>query len=177
MSPIASDGREGGEAFVIVGRIAGLHGVTGGLKVYSYTRPVAAIFEYAPWYLARADGWQPVVCSHAAQAHKRLIAHLEGYADRDSATGLVGADIAVRRAQLGSLRDGEHYWADLIGLTAYTPAGRYLGSVSGLLETAAHDVLIVQGERERLIPFVAGVYVLSVDMANGRLVLDWDPDD
>ncbi len=166
----------GGSEWVILGRIVGLHGVEGALKVYSYTHPVAAIFDYAPWHLDRGDGWQAVVPTPVAVAPKRLLARLEGFGDRDGAVGLVGADIGVRRAQLRPLRDGERYWVDLIGLMACTRGGRCLGKVVGLLDTAAHDVLIVRGERERLIPYVEGVYVLGVDVANGKLTLDWDPE-
>jgi 16S rRNA processing protein RimM len=163
--------------FVVMGRIAGLHGLQGGLKVYSYTRPAEGILEYTPWYLYLGGTWQAVVRTDAYDRQKRLIAYLEGFCDVDSATGLVGADIAVRRAQLRPLPDGEHYWRDLIGLEAYTPSGQGLGKVVGMLDTGANDVLIVRGERDRLVPYVEGVYVRSVDLANRRLELDWDLDD
>jgi 16S rRNA processing protein RimM len=163
--------------FVVVGRIAGLHGLQGGLKVYSYTRPAEGILEYTPWYLYLGGAWQAVVRTDAYGRQKRLIAYLKGFCDVDSATGLVGADIAVRRAQLRSLPDGEHYWRDLIGLEAYTPSGQGLGKVVGMLDTGANDVLIVRGERDRLVPYVEGVYVRGVDLANRRLELDWNLDD
>jgi 16S rRNA processing protein RimM len=166
-----------GAGFVVVGRIAGLHGLQGGLKVYSYTRPAEGILEYTPWYLYLGGAWQAVVRTDAYARQKRLIAYLKGFCDVDSATGLVGADIAVRRAQLRPLPDGEHYWRDLIGLEAYTPSGQGLGKVVGMLDTGANDVLIVRGERDRLVPYVEGVYVRSVDLANRRLELDWDLDD
>jgi len=167
----------GGAGFVVLGRIAGLHGVKGGLKVYSYTRPAEGILEYTPWYLDLGGAWQAVVRSDAYARQKRLIAYLEGFGDRDSATGLLGADIAVRRAQLRPLQVGEHYWVDLIGLEAYTPSGQHLGSVVGMLDTGANDVLIVRGKRDRLVPYVEGVYVLNVDLVNRRLALDWPRDD
>jgi 16S rRNA processing protein RimM len=161
----------------VLGRIVSLHGVRGGLKVYSYTRPAEGILGYTPWFLGLGGDWQSVVWTETLTHHNRLVAHLEGYGDRDSAGALVGAEIAVRRAQLRPLPDGEHYWADLIGLEAYNPAGEALGRVVGLLDTGANDVLVVRGERDRLIPYVQGVYVRGVDLAQGRLDLDWDVDD
>lgn len=154
-----------------------MHGLHGGLKVYSYTRPAQGILEYAPWYLDLGGAWQAVVRTDAYARRKRLIAYLEGFGERDGAAGLVGADIAVRRAQLRPLPDGEHYWGDLIGLEAYTPSGQGLGRVVGMLDTRANDVLIVRGERDRLVPYVEGVYVRNVDLVNRRLELDWDLDD
>jgi 16S rRNA processing protein RimM len=50
-----------------------------------------------------------------------------------------------------------------------------LGRVRTLLETGANQVLVVDGERERLIPFVSAV-VVSVDLARGELVVDWEAD-
>ena len=44
------------------------------------------------------------------------------------------------------------------------------------METGAHDVMIVKGERERLIPFVPGTYVKDVDLDKGTLAVDWQPD-
>jgi len=167
----------GDAGFVILGRIAGLHGLQGGLKVYSYTRPAEGILEYTPWYLDVGGAWQAVVRTDAYARQKRLIAYLEGFGDRDRATGLVGADIAVRRVQFRPLQVGEHYWVDLIGLEAYTPSGQHLGSVVGMLDTGANDVLIVRGKRDRLVPYVEGVYVLNVDLVNRRLALDWPRDD
>jgi len=48
--------------------------------------------------------------------------------------------------------------------------------VSGVLELPAHPVLVLQGERERLVPLVPERLV-QVDLASGRLTLDWHPDD
>lgn len=167
----------GGAGFIVLGRIAGLHGLQGGLKVYSYTRPAEGILEHTPWYLDLGGAWQAVVRTDAYARRKRLIAYLEGFCDRDRATGLVGANIAVRRAQLRPLQVGEHYWVDLIGLEVYTLSGQHLGSVVGMLDTGANDVLIVRGQRDRLVPYVEGVYVRNVDLANRRLVIDWRLDD
>ena len=33
-----------------------------------------------------------------------------------------------------------------------------------------------EGERKRLLPFVTGQYIVSVDFEAGRIVVDWDPD-
>ncbi|MGH8570033.1 MAG: ribosome maturation factor RimM [Gammaproteobacteria bacterium] len=183
MSPIAiaqkviDTASPGGAGFVVLGRIGGLHGLQGGLKVYSYTRPAEGIFEYTPWYLDLDGAWRAVVRTDACARQKRLIAYLDGFGDRDRATGLVGADIAVRRSQLRPLQVNEHYWVDLIGLEAYTPTGQHLGSVVGMLDTGANDVLIVRGERDRLVPYVEGVYVRNVDLANRRLEIDWRRED
>jgi len=69
----------------------------------------------------------------------------------------------------------EFYWADLIGLPVVNADGFNFGTVSEVLGTGANDVLVVQGERERLIPFTEQV-VTQVDMAGRVIRVDWGVD-
>lgn len=95
---------------------------------------------------------------------------LEGVADRDAAEALIGCEVLARREQLGEAGEGQHYWADLEGLAVRTEAGQLLGTVSGLLETGAVDVLVVRGERgELLIPLAPYV---RVDLDARTIVVD-----
>ncbi|MGZ5014598.1 MAG: ribosome maturation factor RimM, partial [Methylobacter sp.] len=78
--------------------------------------------------------------------------------------------------QLPKTAKGEYYWSQLIGLNVETIDGVQLGVVDSLLETGANDVIIVQGERERVIPFLQGQTIISVDLDAGSIVVDWDPE-
>jgi len=84
--------------------------------------------------------------------------------------------VRVDRAQLPPAGPGEVYWHDLVGLEASTPEGVPLGRVVGILDLPAHPVLVIEGERERLVPLVRE-RVAGVDLGAGRLILDWHPDD
>jgi 16S rRNA processing protein RimM len=160
---------------IVIGRIAGLFGVRGWLKIRSHTQPMVNILGYNPWYLRLEDRWQAVAPVQGRQHGKGLIAQLEGYSDRDAAACLVGCDIAVYRSQLPVAAPDEMYWTDLIGLRVITVDGVALGAVDHLLETGANDVLVVRGERERLLPYVDQV-VLAIDAEAGVIQVDWDPD-
>ena len=74
------------------------------------------------------------------------------------------------------LAAGEYYWSDLIGLDVETLQSEPLGRVAAMMETGADDVMVLEGERERLIPFVIDDIVREVDLGNRRLVVDWSPD-
>ncbi len=161
---------------VLLGRIVGVWGVGGWIKVHSYTEPRAAILDYDEWELRRGEGWRRATLVDGRSHGKGIVALLEGCEDRDAAQPLVGTEIAVRREQLPALEDGEYYWADLAGLAVETKQGVPLGRVDSLLETGANDVLVVIGDRERLIPYIPGEVVLEVDLPAQRLVVDWDPD-
>ena len=88
---------------------------------------------------------------------------------------LRGKPVAVPRASLPAARSGEYYWADLIGLAVVNTGSEQLGSVVDVLQTGANDVLVVQGERERLIPFIATV-IREVDPGAGMIRVDWGAD-
>ncbi len=163
--------------FIIVGRVSGLFGVRGWVKVYSYTEPRENIVTYSPWYLRTEGGeWstREVVAGH--RHGKGIVAQLRGCDDRDAAAALLGAEVAIRREQLPETAPGEFYWSDLVGLEVVTREGMLLGRVDHLLETGANDVLVVMGERERLIPYIDGSVILGVDLEGGRIEVDWDPE-
>ena len=161
---------------VNVGQVSGVYGVRGWVRVRSDCEPMEQLLAYSPWQLDRGSGWQPYVLE-AGRAHgPGLVAKLATVDDREQARALVGADIAVERSQLPALTDDEYYWNDLVGLGVVTRDGRELGQVTGLMETGANDVLVVGGERERLIPYIPGQVVLCVDTRAGRIEVDWDPE-
>ena len=163
---------------VLVGRIVGLHGVQGGLKIESWTEPRTQIFKYQPWLLEKAPGEVMEVGGITGRPQgKGLICQLPGVDDREAAAALVGLNIHVARELLPPPAKGEYYWVDLEGLEVVTTEGVSLGRVSHLFATGANDVVVVRdGTRERLVPFVQGTYVRSVDLSGGRMVVDWDPE-
>lgn len=161
---------------VTMGRVSGAFGVRGWLKVRSDCEPVEQLLEYSPWQLDTGAGWRSHVLVEGKVHGSGLIAKLADIDDREQARELAGADIAVDRSQLPALAEGEYYWNDLIGLGVVTRDGQELGQVSGLMQTGTNDVLVVSGERERLIPFIREQVVLAVDAEARRIEVDWDPD-
>jgi len=108
------------------------------------------------------------------QHGKGIVAHLQDCDDRDQAQVLMGYEIGIRRDQLPATAPGEYYWSDLQGLEVINLDGDALGTVDHLIETGANDVLVVKGDRERLIPFIREQVVISVDLDKGEIRVDWD---
>ena len=160
---------------IVVGRIGGLFGVRGWVKVFSYTEPRDNILGYSPWQLLIGGQWVKVKPLDGRIHGKGLVARLEGYDDRDAAATLLGCDVAIDRSQLPAAGTGEIYWADLVGLRVVTLEGIELGVVDHLFETGANDVVVVKGERERLLPYIDQV-VHEVDLAGRVMRVDWDPE-
>jgi 16S rRNA processing protein RimM len=172
-SAVPASGQDVTNDYVILGRISGIYGVQGWVKVYSETRVRADILGYDRWWLRRPGGWQAVKLLDGRMQGEGVVARLEGVNDRDAARALIGTEIAVQKDELPPAEAGEIYWADLEGLRVVNLEGVELGTVSHLFETGANDVLVVTGERERLIPYTRDA-VKEVDLESRTIRVDWD---
>lgn len=161
---------------VLLGRLVGASGIKGEVKLESWTSPRLAIFAYQPWTLRHAGADRSVTGASGREQGKGIVARLPEIDDRDQAEALRGAELWVARSALPPASPDEYYWVDLEGLSVFTVDGVELGKVSHLFETAANDVMVVRGERDRLIPFLLDRYITRVDLAAGRIEVDWDPE-
>ncbi|HHJ21026.1 MAG TPA: ribosome maturation factor RimM [Gammaproteobacteria bacterium] len=164
------------DSVVIVGKVSGVYGVKGWLKVHSFTHAREDILGYKPWLMGRNGDWSTREVEAGQRHGKGIIAKLVGCDDRDQALALSGIQIAIKSEQLPELGVDDYYWSDLIGLQVETEAGVTLGVVDSLLETGANDVMVVKGDRERVIPYAQPEYVKSIDLHAGKMVVDWDPE-
>ncbi len=111
-----------------------------------------------------------------------VVATADGLEDRNAAEALKGARVYVSRSAFPTPDEDEFYWVDLIGLDVVNKAGEPLGKVVDLLDTGPNSVLRLEGEAgedgkpvERMIPFVSA-YIVSVSLADRRIVADWGLD-
>ena len=130
---------------VTLGRISGVYGVHGWVKVHSYTEPRDNVVGFERWTIRAADAERTVEVEDGRAQGASVVAKLRGIDDRDAARELIGADISVERSALPACEPGEYYWADLEGLEVITPAGDRLGTVDHLVATGGHDVLVLEG--------------------------------
>lgn len=159
-----------------MGRIVAPYGVKGWVKIQPFTEALDGLFDYEHWWLAEKNGdWREGDVEEARIHGGVVIAKFSGCDDRTQAFALRGKDVAVPREDLPAAEENEYYWSDLVGLKVVNLQQVVLGTIKELFETGANDVIVVQGERERLIPFVAQV-VLEVDLAAKHMLVDWDAD-
>lgn len=163
---------------VRLGRVVGVLGLAGWVKVESYTRAREDLLQYEYWQLRLQEQWRPLRLLDGRIQGRSLVAKLQGVDSRDMAQALIGVDIAVNRDDLEPLAEGEFYWAELEGLRVVTVAGEEVGRVHHLIETGANDVLVVEraeGQGEILIPYIKSA-VQHVDLGTGVIRVDWDID-
>jgi 16S rRNA processing protein RimM len=159
-----------------LGRISGLFGVRGWVKVFSETSPREQILHYDPWILRQQGGERVCRVKQGRRQGKSVVVQLEGYADRTTAEALLGAEIYILPGQREPLDHDEYYWSDLIGCQVSNQQQELLGEVDHLLETGANDVLVVKRHnRQQLIPFT-DPWIVSIDIENQSIVVDWESD-
>ena len=161
---------------VVLGRISGVFGVKGWVRVFSYTDPREALLDYESCLLGEKGKWRMARVAEGQRHGKTVVVRIDGYDDRDQAVGLIGTEIGVPRDELPEADSDHYYWSDLEGLSVVHRDGTELGKVDHLLETGANDVMVVKGETERLVPFVMDKVVLGVDLAKGEIRVDWEWD-
>lgn len=159
-----------------VGEISGIFGVHGWVKVFSFTQPRENILDYSPWLLSKSGEQNEIEILGGKRQGKTIVARLKGVDSRELAANLVGSKIHVSKDLLPETKDDEYYWHDLIGLKVETLEGVSLGIIDSMLETGANDVLVVKGDRERLIPFLQPETVVNINLKAGLMQVDWDVD-
>jgi 16S rRNA processing protein RimM len=160
---------------VVMGRITGAFGIKGWIKILPFTGAPQNLLAYPRWWVGNASGWREHCIELAKVQSGSVVAKLAGCEERDAAALFRGREVAVPRALLPAAAENEFYWADLIGLDVVNMGGDDLGVVSQVVETGANDVLVVEGDRERLIPFTEQV-VKQVDVAARVIRVDWGSD-
>jgi 16S rRNA processing protein RimM len=129
---------------ISVGKISGVFGIKGWVKIFSFTTPRDNILSYSPWLLKKGDEIKTLIIVDGQQQGSSVIALLSGVSDRDQAASLMGWEIFIRYDQLPKTAEDEYYWSDLVGLHVETMTGISLGIIDSLMETGANDVILVR---------------------------------
>jgi 16S rRNA processing protein RimM len=158
---------------VLLGVFGAARGVSGELRVKSFTAEPQAIGRYGALTdksgtrIFRFEALRP-------QGEDMLAVRLAGVATRGAAAALTGVELYARRDQLPPPAADEFYYDDLVGLTATTRDGLALGRVVSLRNHGAGDILEIApeaGGETLLLPFTKAVAV-EIDFAEGRIVVE-----
>jgi 16S rRNA processing protein RimM len=158
---------------VLMGAIAGAHGVRGMVRVKSFAAEPRAIAAYGP--LEDRAGTRRFTLAIAGGADDLLIAAIDGVSTRDEAERLKGTELYLARDALPAPDADEFYHADLVGLEVRLKDGRRFGRVRAVHEFGAGDSLEIERPLDQggdvLVPFTHRA-VPEINIADGYLVLD-----
>lgn len=162
--------------FCVIGKIGKAHGVKGFVKIHSYTENPEDILQFDPWYIQIQGNWAPIATLHKQNSGSLLLAQFEGYQSPEQVRPLINQEIAVPRHVLAAPLENQFYYSDLLGCDVYNLAECYLGQIIEVFENMGQDIIHVKGKREYLIPFRLSSYIVSVNLDQRRLTVDWDED-
>ncbi len=153
---------------VMIGLVAAPHGVRGTLKVKA---------PGSGRHLR--EGAEPLVDGErrrilaARETPKGFLVNLEGITSREEAALLRGTELLLDREELDAPEEDEFYIGDLLGLAAYGTEGKNIGDVVDVLETPAHEVLVLRNESnaEHFVPFTFE-HVPTVDLEGGCVLVN-----
>ena len=163
------------DSWLKLGKVSGVFGIKGWLKIYANTEDKKNILSYQPWYIEKNKTLQVVKLAAGKPHGKTIVALFDGVNDRNEAETWVGCDIYMRPEQLPKLKGKQFYWSDLIGLNVVNINNEPYGVIDHMIETGANDIVYVKGEVDRLIPFVMDDVIKTVDVEAGQMIVDWDP--
>lgn len=151
--------------FVPLGRIVGVHGIRGELRVLPLEEDAGFLTGFKTFYL---EG--KTVAAQGCRVHKGMaLLKLEGVEDRTAAEGLRGKELLVRRAD-ARLPAGKYFDAELLGLDVYDgETGACVGELVKVEPYPAGKVYTVQGVKEFLVPAVKDAFILNVDLESNRM--------
>ena len=162
--------------WVAMGYVKGAFGIKGWVKVAADTEYADSLLDYPVWQLSKDGVSRSYTLENGQVAGDELQVKFAEISDRDAAQLLRGYTIEIKRSDFEPAQEGEYYWADLVGLTVHNRQNELIGAVNSLMETGAHDILVVDGEHGRkLIPFVDH-YIDHVDLEQGSIIADWGLD-
>ena len=170
---------------LVVARFGAPFGVRGAIHLRSFTQPTKNFAAYAalndPYFWrpsGSADQWRALQLIDLTAHKGHYVAKVRGFEQREDLGPLKGAEIAISAARLPAAADGEYYWSELIGRRVVNSDGVAFGAVIDLLETGAHDVLIIRdaaSTTQRLIPFVSEfVTQVKAEQIEVEWPADWE---
>lgn len=164
------------EQWLVIGKFGRPYGIKAQIKIQSFTEPLDNILTYTEWYIFLKQQWTPISTSARGQHGNTIWVTIEGYSTREAVAELTNHEIAISKQQLSALSPGEYYWYQLEGLTVINSQGDILGKIESIMPTGSNDVLVVEGNKRYLIPYLRDHVVLEVDLEKGQVIVDWDLD-
>jgi 16S rRNA processing protein RimM len=159
------------DRLILLGEIGSAHGIRGEVTVRCFTEEPKGIASYGP--LTDKDGQRTFNITGLRVTPKAIIAKFAGVDDRTAAERLRNVGLFVKRSRLPEPEPGSFYYEDLAGLAAVDADGRMLGTVIGVANYGAGDLLeigVPDGRDNYFVPFTAET-VPSIDLQAGRATI------
>ena len=159
---------------VFIGKVTGVHGIKGWLKIQSFSSPPENILNYPSWIIANQGLEDFYLIEQGKKLNNKIIVKLEKIDDRTTAEFLINSKIQILRSDLPKLTNESYYWSDLEGLNVLNSEDNMIGKIESLIETGANDVMVINGSKNKrvLIPFVMHEIIKEVNVELNYIKID-----
>ncbi len=165
-----------GAQYLLVGRVSKPHGIRGELKIVCFSGDPAGFIKYKRLVLT-SDNNEPLGTYSVTRSRvqgEQVVVQLAGIDDRNGAEDIAGSHVWLDKKDLLPLALDEYYWHEMEGTLVVTDTGRQLGRVASIFNTGVHDILVVKGDGEYLIPIDKDV-IVDHDKEKGILTVSLLP--
>ncbi len=162
--------------YIPVGRVISARGLQGEIRFRYYNDSEKSLYHY-PAFFADYNGRKVQLRPSQIESRRGcFLIQFGGFETPEAVSFLIGKELFVKEEDLPDLGEGEYYDYQLIGLKVLDPNGAAIGRVKEVIHTKANDVIVVEGEKEMLIPmqeeFVLDVNIdaASISVSEGALI-------
>jgi len=160
---------------IYLGKITGVHGIKGWLKIQSFSSPPENILNYPQWIINNQGKEDFYSIEQGRKQKNTIVVKLEKINDRNTAESLINSKIQILRSDFPKLSNENYYWSDLVGLSVLSSEDKVIGKVESLIETGANDVMVINTSKDEriLIPFVMHEVIQEVNVELKYIKIDW----
>jgi len=160
---------------IYLGKITGVHGIKGWLKIQSFSSPLENILNYPSWIINNQGEEDFYSIEQGRKQNNKIVVKLEKIDDRNTAESLINSKIQILRSDLPKLSNENYYWSDLVGLSVLNSEETVIGKIESLIETGANDVMVIITLKDEriLIPFVMHEIIKEVNVELNYIKIDW----
>ena len=164
------------DQYITIGTFGKPFGIHGWITVHPASDHTANIVQYQPWAMETKMGWQAIQIAETKIHAEKIVVYLADVNTPEAAQPYNSKKIAILRNQLPKLQEDEYYWSDLEGLAVINQNNIELGHIAYLFRTGSNDVIVVEGNKRRLIPFMQKEIITHIDLKNQCVHVQWDPE-
>jgi 16S rRNA processing protein RimM len=158
------------ETRLAIGVVVGTHGLRGELKLRLSTDDPERISQVKWLYIGDEEFSRRL---QSVRFHGGLaLLKIKGVNTPEQANALRGEKVRVSGEDVRPLEEGEFFYYQLVGLTAFSEEGTELGTLVDIIETGTNDVLVIkQSNGEELLVPNHPDFVPAIEPEEGRIVV------
>ncbi|MDD3306699.1 MAG: ribosome maturation factor RimM [Acetobacterium sp.] len=159
---------ENNNRLIIIGRILGVHGIKGEIKVLPLTDDPGRFYDLDSITLIHDKTEIDYRITNCRLHKNNVLLFLEGIANRNDAEALTGRDVGIPKELAVSLAEDEFFIEDLLGLPVYND-GQLLGKITDVMQAGGVDVYtIAEGKKVYCVP-ARKLYFTEINVKAGRI--------